>query len=119
MVSTANLHLDPVPGPPAVLAALVELYDEQQARPYPWEHGITANAVSYRLGVQGARRAGRGAVKGSWSGRMSGALRVAPVLASLCRNGYAEQLYDRAPGARSRRIYFPSEEGRRWLARQQ
>lgn len=88
---THNRDLPPLPSTEEILAALVEA--EQERR---YEFGISANRLAYRLGVQGARRLGRGAVKGSWSGYMSASLRLSPKLASLCRAGLVERY--RTPG---------------------
>jgi len=73
--------------------------------------GATANTIAGRLGVVGANRAGRGAVKGSWSGRMSPALRIAPTLAAMVRAGLVESYLD--PDAGWRNLYALTDSGKR------
>lgn len=53
--------------------------------------GASANDVAHWMGLKGARRLGNGAVKGSWTGFMSPALRIAPTLEALARAGELEQ----------------------------
>lgn len=87
--------LAPLPSDEEFIAAVVALNAEAQATA---ERGraagrfwvprkATAADVAYRLGIEPARRLGNGAVKGSWSGYMSPALRAAPRLRSLARQG--------------------------------
>lgn len=91
-------QLAPLPTDDQIVAAAAELV--AQARASMELHGYyvdprpTANALAGRLGVAGARRLGNGAVKGSWSGYMSPALRLAPRLASLHRRGLLTRSYD-------------------------
>jgi hypothetical protein len=69
-----------------------------------WYHGITASQIASKLGIQGARRAGRGAVKGSWSGTMPAALRIVKLLDGMAKLGLVEQKYDRE---NYRNVYYP------------
>lgn len=96
MRRTSNLDLKDLPSDDEFVEAVRRIIreneeDQQRARDHGfWYHAetwATANAVAHVLGVEGARRAGNGAVKGSWSGYMSGALRTAPRLQSLARRG--------------------------------
>ncbi len=70
----------------AAVAAIVT-WNRKAEFPPTQERGATAKQVAWQLGVKGARRHGNGAVKGSWSGRMSGALAVSPSLLRLARAG--------------------------------
>lgn len=83
------MELGPLPTDDQVLAAVRKLQDAHGR--YRW---VTATEVAAACGVQGARRLGRGAVKGSWSGHMSGALRVAPRLRKLARDGKLVSTYN-------------------------
>ena len=56
--------------------------------------GATANRVAAKLGIQGARRLGRGAVAHSWTGTMSAALRASPRLNALTKRGLLYRWYD-------------------------
>lgn len=97
----ANDDLDPLPGDDAVLAAIAELEDE--SRRGSDVYGFTAQHIAGKLGIQSARRGGRGAVAGSWSGYMAPALRIAPRLRSLARRGLLVQSFD--PSERHRWRY--------------
>jgi len=90
------------------LAALIAIsdHDAAEARRVEGarEKGITwasprpatAQDVARHAGLVGARRLGNGAVKGSWSGRMSPALRIAPTLRRLTKAGLIQTTYDSA-----------------------
>lgn len=99
----------------AAVRDLIKQKHEDMARSAAAGHGYyvdarpAANAIARRLGVRGARRAGNGAVKGSWSGTMSGALRISPRLQSLARQAKLVQGYD---PENYRHIY--SVPGERW-----
>jgi predicted transcriptional regulator with HTH domain len=84
-----NQDLPPPPTHAEIARAIVELpeHDPRARRLYGGTK-ISANLIAQYLKVPGARRSGRGAVKGSWSGTMSGALRVAPALRSMIRLGF-------------------------------
>lgn len=75
------------------LEAVLHLHAEQLEHRKDYDphlihyHGIRAQSVAWHCGIHGARRHGRGAVKGSWSGFMPAALRCAPTLAALAREG--------------------------------
>jgi hypothetical protein len=101
MVKTVNRSLSPLPSDEEVIAAVEKLHED-----YPYR--ATAAHVAQQLGVEGARRLGRGAVKGSWSGHMSGALRIAPRLESLAKQGKLQWLYDDREHSRSRKVWIPS-----------
>lgn len=51
------------------------------------KRGASANELAHRAGIQGHRRLGNGAVKGSWSGYTSPALAAASSLTGLVRAG--------------------------------
>ncbi len=107
----ANLDLPVLPSDDEFLRAVGDLQDSQGVG---YHHGATASEVAWKLGVAGARRLGRGAVKGSWSGTMSAALRVSPRLASLTRRGllarYTGERYDGTSEYRYR--YYLTKKGR-------
>lgn len=86
-----NQSLPALPDDLAFLRAVAAVEADRR-----WGYGVTAGDVAYHLRVPGARRLGRGAVKGSWTGTMSGALRVSPRLSALTRRG----LLDRFTGTR-------------------
>jgi len=73
--------------------------------------GVSASDVAYKLKVEPAARLGRGAVKGSWSGFMAPALRVAPALRAMAREGLLVDLF----GERSVSHYLTTEHGRELL----
>lgn len=79
-----NRHLEPLPDDAVFLRAVAEEIEHGRRG---WEIGATAAGVAGRLGVQPASRLGNGAVKGTWSGKMSPALRVTPRLRSLTKRG--------------------------------
>lgn len=62
--------------------------------PDPRFGGMSAQEVAYRIGVPPARRAGRGAVGGSWSGNMAPALRVVATLRAAEKAGLVEIMGD-------------------------
>lgn len=91
---TYNERLDPLPDDAAVLAAVDWVVEhDRRAR---LARGASASLVAQRLKISGARRLGRGAQgPQSWTGTMSGALRISPRLQSLTRRGLLHQLDDR------------------------
>lgn len=104
-----NWDLPPLPNDDAVIDAVREIVAENEAkmerareigRPYYRWPGATANNVAYQLRIQPARRLGNGAVKGSWSGTMSAATRIAPRLRSLARRGLLDAIHDPDGGYR-------------------
>lgn len=99
---SANYDL---PDPPTKLAVAQVMLSMREAR-----CGLRAIAIARHLGVVGARRAGNGAVKGSWSGRMSSALRVAPVLRGLVNDGLVRTHRDE----RGNTLYTLTLEGQRY-----
>lgn len=107
----SNDDLAPIPGDDEVLAALAVLEDERDDDPHAYvkEYGIRAQHLAGKLGVAPARRGGRGAVKGSWSGSMAPALRLSPRLRSLERRGLVKTA---AWGHRSVRLYRLTDAGR-------
>lgn len=100
---SANLDLPPLPSDDEVLKAMVGL-----VRASPYETGTTANGLALHLGVVPANRMGNGAVKGSWSGRMSPSLRIAPRLQAFEKRGLVRSYY-----FEGRRYYDLTVEGRR------
>lgn len=88
----------------AALAAVEALHAERESLYY---RGVSASEVAWWVGIDGVRRHGNGAVKGSWSGFMSESLRAAPVLRSLAAKGELEAADD---GRRAR--YTPA--GTHW-----
>lgn len=95
---TSNYDLPALPDDAAVIGAVRAECQWLSSLPSAcrrWpERGATANAVAHRLGLKGANRHGNGAVKGSWSGYMSPALRIAPRLQKLAGEGKLSQHYD-------------------------
>lgn len=83
-----NLRLPPLPSEAEILCALIAAPDRD---PRARRHGVSANILADHLGLDGARRLGRGAVKGSWSGTMSPSLRLAPRLAAMEKRGLLER----------------------------
>jgi acyl-coenzyme A synthetase/AMP-(fatty) acid ligase len=71
-----NLRLPELPGDEEIIRAVLAA-PERDPRAL---RGVSASILADHLKVQGARRAGRGAVKGSWSGTMSASLRLSPRL---------------------------------------
>lgn len=88
---TANRDLPPLPSYAEIARAIRDAPDRDPRA----ARGITANILAQHLGVQGARRAGRGAVQHSWSGTMSGSLRIAPRLRAMQREGLVFIVNDR------------------------
>lgn len=74
-----------------ILDALNALIAEQPRRA---RLGFTSNEIARKAGLAGARRLGNGAVKGSWTGRMSPAVRAAPTLRSLEHKQIVQNHYD-------------------------
>ena len=95
-----NQHLAPLPDDDTFVEAVEALYGDRR-----YGDGVRADDVAWKLGVTGASRLGNGAVKGSWSGRMSGSLRVSPRLRSLVGQGRLRSFHDE----RSRWRYYPAE----------
>jgi Transcriptional regulator PadR-like family len=119
-----NLGLPPPPGDVVVLQALVAMWDaplyEGEVLRNPWRRyhgGVLASALARHMGVPGARRLGRGAVRGSWSGTMDAGLRLVPRLRSLEQRGLVATWHDQK-SERSRTVYQPTQAGRLWLAQQ-
>lgn len=102
-----NLTLPPPPTREEVARALLALEREDFHRPFR----ISADRVAWKLGVEPARRLGNGAVKGSWSGYMSPALRVVPILRAMAKDGLVDVLYDPA-SHRTRNVYRLTAAGR-------
>lgn len=86
-----NSRLAPLPSDDEVVAVVRELQDD---RTWEFKLGVSASAVARKLGVEAANRAGNGAVKGSWSGRMSASLRISPRLRSMAKRGLLLEIYD-------------------------
>lgn len=107
-MKTSNWDLEPLPGDNAVVIAVKTIVEENRKSPSMLQfRGATANGVARFLRVRGARRAGNGAVKGSWSGTMSPATRIAPRLRSLAERGDLERSYD---AKNYRYEYYPKGE---------
>lgn len=106
---TSNRNLSELPDDWAFLQAVADACAEQR-----YEFGATATTVAWRLGVEGAKRHGRGAVAYSWTGTMAPALRVSPRLASLARRGLLDSF--RVPGEYRNR-YALTVKGREELSR--
>jgi len=87
-----NRALKPLPTRGEMLRALADLEDKAPAR---GEVGVTAEVLAWRLGVEGARRAGHGA-RGphSWTGTMAAGIRIAPTLRSLALLGLVDRYLD-------------------------
>jgi hypothetical protein len=109
MTRSTNLDLRPLPDDDAIIDAVhgIVAARSDADRRYRVLLGASANEVALQLGVQPADRLGNGAVRGSWSGRMSPALRVAPRLRRLAREGRLAERYDRAT---YKNRYEPTEE---------
>lgn len=75
-----------------------------------WHGDFSASVIAAECGVEGAQRLGRGAVKGSWSGTMSGALRISPTLRSMVTAGLLHQHYDTE---NHRSLYGLTDSGRK------
>jgi hypothetical protein len=98
---------NPLPDDQAFLRAILAVDD---SRVYPL--GATAAEVAAGLGIIGMRRLGNGAVKGSWSGGMSPALRVAPRLLSLKKRGLVYRHSNRGENGYLRVFYALTLAGR-------
>jgi hypothetical protein len=59
--------------------------------PLSSREGHTALDLARAIGVQGNRRGGNGAVKGSWSGKTSPALAISSTLNGLVRRGLVDR----------------------------
>ena len=104
-----NEDLTPIPGDDEVLRALARL--ESEATGFSDRvYGITTAHLAGKLGIQSARRGGRGAVKGSWTGSMSPALRLSPRMRSLTKRGLVSAHWD--PEERTRYRYTLTRKGR-------
>jgi len=99
-----NQHLEPLPDDNAFVEAVKTLHADR-----PYDNGVRAVDVARKLGVTGASRLGNGALKGSWSGRMSGSLRVSPRLRALVGQGRLRSYHDE----HSRWRYYPAVEEER------
>lgn len=76
--------------------------------------GQTASQIAHRLRIPPARRAGRGAVQGSWTGNMAPALRAAPTLVSAVKAGLAMSLRNPLDDHhRAAPLYYLTVEGER------
>jgi hypothetical protein len=104
---TVNRDLSTLPDDRAFLQAVADAVVEHR-----YEIGATATTIAWRLGVEGAHRAGRGAIAHSWTGTMAPALRVSPRLRSLAKRGLLDEF--RAPGEHRLR-YELSRKGREML----
>lgn len=91
-----NHDLPPLPSDDEVVAAVAKIVADKTARyesararglAYAPTLAATATDVAYELDILPAHRLGNGAVKGSWSGRMAPALRIAPRLRALQKQG--------------------------------
>jgi hypothetical protein len=100
-----NLRLPELPGDEEIIRAVLAA-PERDPRAL---RGVSASILADHLKVQGARRAGRGAVKGSWSGTMSASLRLSPRLGSLVRRGLLGVYRD---DERYRSVYYVTKDGR-------
>lgn len=80
---TYNERLQPMPSHEQIAAVMYEL-ESRYSRSGRY---FTAQTVAYAARVEPARRLGNGAVKGSWSGMMSPALRITPTLRAMHRAG--------------------------------
>ncbi len=99
-----NEHLAPLPSDEEIIEVVRRLAGQRALR---WHPGVTANDVALTLRVGGPPRLGNGAVKGSWSGTMSGAVRVAPRLQAMVRRGTLRRTYD---SEYRRWHYFPADD---------
>lgn len=104
-----NTDLSELPRDDEVLAAVDHLVENDRRHRY----GASANAIAGKLGVQGARRLGNGAMKGSWSGTMSASLRISPRLRALVKRGLLDTHYNNED---YRNEYTLTEAGRARLA---
>lgn len=97
-------------------AVLAVLDDSQRSERHHdrFNGELLAADVARRLRLDGARRHGRGAVAGSWSGYMSSALRVVPILRALEAEHLVHGRYE--PDVRTRSLYRITTSGIAWLA---
>lgn len=94
-----NESLPPVPTHDEIASAMRDLTDRDRAGEAiygstRWFGAFSASVIAAECGVRGARRLGRGAVKGSWSGTMSASLRIAPTLRAMERRGLVYRVSD-------------------------
>lgn len=110
MPARSNQRLDPLPDDDTFLRAVWAAENDGR-----WEHrfagyGAPATGLLAHLpAIQGARRLGRGAVKGSWSGTMSSTVRITPRLRSLSIRGLVYRSY---PPGEYRTYYMLTRAGR-------
>ena len=109
MTKTYNDSLPPLPSDEEILQAFLGFDGYAVRYGRRWHGAPSANALAHDLGIVGARRLGRGAVKGSWTGEMSGSLRLAPRLRSLERRALVSRHWDRESG---RYVYSLTNAGR-------
>lgn len=98
-----NQHLKALPTDDEILAAVSYLGTANRR----YRAGVTAQQIAWKLGVQGASRLGNGAVKGSWSGKMAPALRIAPRLAAMERRGQLRGGYWGYDNDSHRKLWVP------------
>lgn len=94
--------LKPMPSDEEIVQAVIEIASRE-----PTYRGATAKQVAERCGHRlgdGPRRHGNGAVKGSYSGHVSPAVRFSATLQRLARLELIEAAYDRDS---YRWAYFP------------
>ena len=109
-----NMSLSAPPSHEKVVRALLDL-EAREARGEAiygssrWHGAFSANVLAGVCGVEGARRGGRGAVKGSWSGTMSGSLRISPTLRAMENRGLLDSYYDTVS---YRKLYSLTDKGR-------
>lgn len=84
MPAQSNKRLPPLPSDLEIVRGILAAPGRD---PRARHHGVTANILAQHLGVKGAARLGRGAMKGSWSGTMSASLRLSPRLRSMVARG--------------------------------
>ncbi len=92
---TMNEDLPAPPTEKEIAHALAMLADRDALHPKASKvYGFTAADIAHQIGVHPARRLGRGAVAGSWSGRMSPALRITSRLTSMWKRGLVYRDFD-------------------------
>lgn len=97
----------------AALRAAVALEDSGETR---YRYGLSALDIAVKAGIDGTRRHGNGAVKGSWSGYTSEAFAVASTLTSLVKRGYLNSWWDDTYEVRNHRKYATTNAGLKALA---
>ena len=95
---TFNENLEPLPSHAQIARGIIGFGGDAVRYGRRWYGEVSANALADALGVQGARRLGSGAVKGSWTGTMSGSLRLAPSLRAMERRGLVRKVWDNSAG---------------------